>query len=57
MKAQVKAQIGALLFNKAFIVILAEYFNDNNILLAKYIEEFLEYIKMNNHAIKLKKCK
>ena len=36
---------------------MLEYFNYNNIFLAKNITEFLKYIKKNNHIIKLKKDK
>ena len=43
-----KAQIRALLFNKVFIKILAEYSNYSNIFLAKNILKFLKYIKINN---------
>ena len=52
---QNKARIKAIIFNKAFTIILAEYFNYNNIFLAEYIVELLEYIKINDHVTKLKK--
>ena len=52
-----KAQIGALLFNKAPIIIFAKYFNYNNIFLVKNVTKFPEYIRINNYIIKLKKDK
>ena len=47
----------ALLFNKAFIIILAEYSNYNDIFLTKNIIKLSDYTEINNHAIKLKKDK
>ena len=49
--------IGALLFDKAFIEVLAEYFDYNNIFLAKNAAKLLRYILINNYAIKLEKNK
>ena len=46
-----------LLFNKAFIIILVEYFNYNNIFIVKNIVEFLKYIEINDYTIKLNKDK
>ena len=52
-----QAQIGALLFDKAFIEILVEYSNYSNIFSVEKIVELLENIGMNKHAIKLKEDK
>ena len=56
-QAQIKAQVGVLLFNKAPIEVLAEYSDYSNIFLAKYVAELPENIGMNEHAIKLKEGK
>ena len=39
------------------MAILAEYSNYNNVFLVEKIAELLEYTKINDHAIKLKKSK
>ena len=39
------------------MIILAKYFNDNNVFLVKNIVEFLEHIKINNYIIELEKDK
>ena len=52
-----KTQIWALIFDKASIVIAAEYSNYNNIFLGKYVAELLEYIGINNYTIKLESGK
>ena len=61
VKSQIKnltqAQVGALLFGKAFIKIPLEYFKYSNIFSAKNIVELLEYTKINNYDIDLKKGK
>ena len=57
IKAQNETQVGALLFNKAFIKVLAKYFNYNNIFLVENIVELPENTGINEHAIKLKKDK
>ena len=54
---KVKAQVRALLFNKAFTKVLAEYFNYNNIFSAENIVELSENSGINKHVIKLKKDK
>ena len=54
---EVKAQITILLFNKVFIVILTEYSNYNNVFLPKNIVKLPEYIKINDHTIKLEESK
>ena len=56
-QAQIKAQVGALLFNKALIEILIEYSDYSNIFLTEYIAELPENNGMNEHAIKLKEGK
>ena len=57
IEAQSKAQIRALLFDKAPIEVLVKYFNYNNIFSLKNIVELLENIKINKHVIILKKDK
>ena len=52
-----KAQIKVLLFDKALIKIIIEYFNYNNVFLIENAIKFLEHIKINNHIIKLKEDK
>ena len=60
-QAQIKAKSGAeirvLLFDKAFIEILAEYFNYSNFFLTKNVTEFSENIKINKYTIKLEEDK
>ena len=53
IKAQSKAQVRALLFDKASIVISVKYFNYSNVCLAENVAEFLEYTKINDQAIEL----
>ena len=57
IKTQKKAQVGALIFNKDFTKILAEYFDYSNIFLIENIAELLENIGINEYAIKLEKNK
>ena len=63
LKAQIRAQTGveaqvrALIFDRASIVILSKYFNYNNIFLMKNATKILEHTRINGHAIKLKKDK
>ena len=52
-----KAQVRALIFDKAPTIVLVKYFNYNNIFSAKYIIELLKYIRINDHTIKLEKNK
>ena len=47
----------ALLFNKAFTKVLAEYSNYSNVFLAEYVAELLENTENNEHAIELEKNK
>ena len=54
-QAQIKAQIGALLFNKALTKVPAEYSDNSNVFSLEHATELSENIKMNEHAIKLKK--
>ena len=56
-QAQIKAQVKALLFNKAFIEVPAEYFNYSNVFSMEYVAEFPENTEMNEHAIKLEEGK
>ena len=56
-QAQIKAQVGALLFNKAPTQILVEYSNYSNVFSAEYIAKLLEYTKMIEYTIKLKESK
>ena len=56
-QAQIKAQVGAWLFNKAFIKILAEYSNYNNIFSVENAVELPENTGINEHAIELEKDK
>ena len=57
IKTQSKAQVEALLFDKAFTEVLAEYFNYSNVFLVKNTAELSENTGINEHAIKLKKDK
>ena len=56
-QVQIKAQIRALLFNKALIEVSAEYSNYSNVFSAEYAAELSENTRMNEHAIKLKERK
>ena len=55
LKIQSRAQVGALLFYKAPIKILAEYSNYNNVFLAKNGSDLLKKIEINEYAIKQEK--
>ena len=57
IEAQSGAQVRALLFDKASIEVLAEYFDYSNIFLAENIVELLENTRINEYAIKLEKSK
>ena len=50
-------QVGALLFNKASIEVLAEYSNYSNIFSAENAAELPENTRMNEHAIELEEDK
>ena len=52
-----QAQVRALLFDKAFTKVLAEYFNYSNIFLVENAAKLSKNIKINEHAIKLKRGK
>ena len=54
-QTQIKAQVGALLFNKALPKIPTEYSNYNNVFSAEYATKLLESTGINKHAIKLEK--
>ena len=56
-QVQIKAQVKALLFNKALIEVPVEYSNYSNIFLAEYATELPVNIGINEHTIKLKKDK
>ena len=56
-QAQIKAQVGALLFNKAPIEVLAEYSDYSNFFSAEHTAELLENTGINEHAIKLEEGK
>lgn len=56
-KAQKKGQIGALLFEKILIKVLAKYCDYNNIFSAKNVAELSKYTKINDNAIELEKSK
>lgn len=56
-KIKSRAQIGALLFDKALTTVSIEYFNYNNVFLKENIVELLKHIGINDYAIKLKKAK
>ena len=45
------------MLNEVLTIILAEFFNYSNIFLVEYAAKLLEYIKINNVAIKLEKNK
>lgn len=46
IKSQSKAQVGVLLFDKAFIAVLAKYFNYSNVFLAENAAELPKHIKI-----------
>ena len=51
-QAQIKAQVGALLFNKAPTEVPAEYSDYSNVFSAEYAAELPENTRMNEHIIK-----
>ena len=57
IKAQSKAQVGALIFDETPIAVSTEYSNYSNIFSVKYTIELPEYIEINNHTIKLEEDK
>ena len=56
-QAQIKAQVGALLFNKAPTEVPTEYSDYSNIFSAEHVAELPKNIRINEHAIKLKEGK
>ena len=56
-QAQIEAQVGALLFNKAPTEVPAEYSDYSNVFLAEHTAELLENTGINEHAIKLEEGK
>ena len=56
-QAQIKAQVEALLFNKAPTIVLAKYSNYSNVFSAEYITELPENTGINEHIIKLEEGK
>ena len=52
-----QAQVGALLFDKAFTEVLAEYSDYSNVFSAKYAVELLDNTGMNEYAIQLEENK
>ena len=57
IRAQSRAQVGALIFDKAFTKVPAEYPNYSDVFLAKNVAEFPENTGINEHVIKLEKDK
>ena len=57
MHSKKQAQIKALLFDKAFTKVLAEYSDYNNVFSAKNITKIPENTGINEHIIKLEESK
>ena len=57
IKAQSRAQVGALLFDETPIEVPAKYSDYSNVFLAENAAEFPENTGINKHAIKLKESK
>ena len=57
IKAQTLAQVRALLFDKAFITVSAEYSDYNDVFSAKNVAKLLKNIGINEYAIELEKSK
>ena len=57
VETQVKVQVGALLFDKVFNVVLVEYSNYSNVFSSKNAVKLSEHTKIIDYAIKLKKSK
>ena len=53
-QAQIKAQVGALLFNKALTEVPAEYSDYSDVFSAEHVAELPENTGINEHPIKLK---
>ena len=56
-QAQIKAQVGALLFNKAPTKVSTEYSNYSNLFSAEYVAGLQENTRINKHVIKLEEGK
>ena len=56
-KAQIAVQFGALIFNEASIIVLAEYSDYNNVFSAENTMELSKYTKINDNAIELEESK
>ena len=56
-QAQIKTQVGALLFNEAPTEVLTQYSDYNNVFSIQNIVNLLENTKLNEHAIELKEDK
>ena len=56
-QAQIEAQVGALLFNKALTEALVEYSNYSNVFSAEHAAKFSENTRINKHVIKLEEGK
>ena len=50
-----QAQVRALSFDEASTKVLVKYSNSNDVFLVENAAELLEYIGINDHAIKLEK--
>ena len=57
MHSEKQAQVGALLFNKAFIEVPAEYSDYNNVFSAENAVELPKNTGINKHAIELEEGK
>ena len=56
-QAQIEAQVGALLFNKASAEVSAELSNYSDVISAEYVTELSENTGINEYAIKLEEGK
>ena len=52
-----KAQVGALIFDEASILVPGKYSNDSNVFSAEYIAELLKHIGVNDYTINLEEDK
>ena len=52
-QGQSKAQVGALIFNKASTAVLADYSDYSSVFLAEYAVKRSEYTRISHYAIKL----
>ena len=53
----IRAQVGAILFEKALIIVPTKYFNYSDVFLAEYTAKLLEHTIINDDIMKLKKSK